>query len=251
MISVGKVSYLNTLPLFYRWDNSKVSLVEGYPSELVKKLREGHIQAGIVSSVEFLLYPENYRVVPDVSISSKEKACSVLIFSKKPLEFIESLYLTPASMTSKLLALYIVKEVYKNNPNIVQDKDDADALMLIGDEAIKEKSSNTWQYVYDLGKEWFSLYGLPFVFALFLVRRDAPELLDSLIEEQCKRSKEEFFQDLKKGRLELQGYDYNRLKDYFTSCLDYGLDRKAWKSLEIFKEILTRELIIINREVLG
>ncbi len=241
MISVGKVSYLNTLPLFYRWDTSKVSLVEGHPSELVKKLREGHIQAGIVSSVEFLLHPENYRVVPDISISSKEKACSVLIFSKKPLEFIESLYLTPASMTSKLLALYIVKEVYKNNPNIVQAKDDADALMLIGDEAVREKGSNNWKYVYDLGEEWFRLYGLPFVFALFLVRRDAPEWLEGFIWEQCKRSKEEFFKDLREGKLEVYSYGQEYLKDYFTLCLDYGLDQKARRSLEIFKEILTKE----------
>ena len=243
MISVVKVSYLNTLPLFYRWVNSKVNLVEGHPSELVKKLREGHIQAGIVSSVEFLLYPENYRVVPDVSISSKEKACSVLIFSKKPLEFIESLYLTPASMTSKLLALYIVKEVYKNNPNIVQAKDDADALMLIGDEAIREKASNRWQYVYDLGEEWFRLYGLPFVFALFLVRRDAPEWLEGFIWEQCKRSKEEFFKDLKEGNLQVHSYGQEYIKDYFTLCLDYGLNQGAWRSLEIFKEILRKNVL--------
>ncbi len=241
MISVGKVSYLNTLPLFYRWDTSKVSLVEGHPSELVKKLREGHIQAGIVSSVEFLLRPENYRVVPDISISSKEKACSVLIFSKKPLEFVESLYLTPSSMTSKLLALYVVKEVYKNSPSIVQAKENADALMLIGDEAVREKGSNNWKYVYDLGEEWFRLYGLPFVFALFLVRRDAPEWLEGFIWEQCKRSKEEFFKDLREGKLEVYSYGQEYLKDYFTLCLDYGLDQKARRSLEIFKEILTKE----------
>ncbi len=241
MISVGKVSYLNTLPLFYRWDTSKVSLVEGHPSELVKKLREGHIQAGIVSSVEFLLHPENYRVVPDISISSKEKACSVLIFSKKPLEFVESLYLTPSSMTSKLLALYVVKEVYKNSPSIVQAKENADALMLIGDEAVREKGSNNWKYVYDLGEEWFRLYGLPFVFALFLVRRDAPEWLEGFIWEQCKRSKEEFFKDLREGKLEVYSYGQEYLKDYFTLCLDYGLDQKARRSLEIFKEILTKE----------
>ncbi len=240
MLKVGKVSYLNTLPLFYRWDTSKVSLVEGHPSELVKKLREGQIQAGIVSSVEFLFHPENYRVVPGVSISSKERACSVLIFSRKPLELVQSLYLTPSSMTSKLLALYVVREIYKNVPNTVQKRDEADAILLIGDEAMREKSSNRWEYVYDLGEEWFRLYKLPFVFALFLVRRDAPQWLDHFIAEQCKRSREEFYKDLEEGGLKVQGYDYGYVKDYFKLCLGYELGQREEKSLEIFNQILTK-----------
>ncbi|RME13561.1 MAG: hypothetical protein D6804_00095, partial [Aquificota bacterium] len=163
MLRIGKVGYLNTLPLFYRWDTSRVGLLEGHPSDLVKRLRENKIQAGIVSSVEFLLHPEEYRVVPGVSISSKKRACSVLIFSREPIELIKSLYLTPASMTSRVLALYLVRKVYQNEPELVEERHRAEALMLIGDEAIREKLSGKWPYVYDLGEEWFRLHGLPFV----------------------------------------------------------------------------------------
>lgn len=244
MLKVGKVSYLNTLPIFYRWDTSKISVVEGHPSELVNKLRENEIQAGIVSSIEFLLHPEEYRVVPGVCISSKEKACSVLILSKKPMKSISSLYLTPASMTSKVLAKYVAKRVYKNNPKIVEDRSSADALMLIGDEAIRERVSDKWQYVYDLGEEWFKLHKLPFVFALFLVRSDAPHWLDNFIAESSKVSREEFYRDLRKGTVKLEGYDYQTLRDYFTLCLNYELDQRGWQSLKIFKEILIEESIL-------
>ncbi|MFN3946912.1 MAG: menaquinone biosynthesis protein, partial [Aquificaceae bacterium] len=164
MIKVGRVNYLNTLPLFYRWDQ-KVLLVDGHPSQLVQLLRKGEIQAGIVSSVEYLINREDYILVPDVSISSKERACSVLIFSKRPFEDVESLYLTPASLTSKWLALYILERAYKRKPKVVEDKDKAQAILLIGDEAIKEKLSNKWPYIYDLGEEWYKLHQLPFVFA--------------------------------------------------------------------------------------
>lgn len=244
MLRIGKVSYLNTLPLFYHWDTSRVSLLEGHPSDLVRRLRENKIQAGIVSSVEFILHPEEYRVVPGISISSRERACSVLIFSREPIELVKSLYLTPASMTSRVLALYLVRKVYKNEPELVEERHRAEALMLIGDEAIREKLSGKWHYIYDLGEEWFQLHGLPFVFALFLVRKDAPPWLDSFIEEQCRRSREEFYHDLERDGVEVKGYSYEELKNYFTLCLDYDLDKKGWQSLSIFKEILMEESIL-------
>lgn len=243
MIKVGRVSYLNTLPLFYSWNASEVELVEGHPSQLVDMLRKNLIQAGIVSSAEYLLNPDYYRVVQGISISSREKACSVLLFSKKPIERIQSVYLTPASLTSKLLALYLLR-VYESKPRIVTDPSGAEALLLIGDEALAEKKSGRWQYIYDLGEEWFRLYRLPFVFALFLVRRDAPLWLDRLIEEQCGRSKEEFYERLSRGDLSVKGYTLAELTEYFTLCLDYGLTEKSWKSLEIFNRILRKEGIV-------
>ncbi len=240
MIKIGKVNYLNTLPLFYRWDPT-VCFVEGHPSELVQLLRKGKIQAGIVSSVEYLVNREEYIFVPNVSISSKERACSVLIFSEKPLEDVESLYSTPASLTSKLLALYILEKTYKRKPKVVEDKDKAQAILLIGDEAIREKLSNRWRYVYDLGEEWFKLHQLPFVFALFLVRRDAGPWLAEYIGKQCNNSKVEFYKDLYEGKINVEGLSRSFLLDYFNSCLFYELSEEEWRSLEIFNKFLMKK----------
>lgn len=238
MIRIGKVNYLNTLPLFYDWDLSNVELIEGHPSELVIKLKEGEIDGGIVSSVEYLLNKENYVIVPNVCIASKERACSVYIFSKKPLEEINNIYLTPASMTARKLALYIVKEVYKNDPEILENRNEAQAIMLIGDEAIRERNSQRWAHSYDLGEEWFKIYKLPFVFALFLIRKGRPLDYSEYIARQCQRSKEKFFKDLEAGNVVVEGFDADFISEYFNSCLQYDLDDKALKSLEIFNEIL-------------
>ena len=74
MIKVGKVGYLNTLPLFYKWDTSQTVLVEGHPSELVDRLRKGELHAGIVSSVENLFHKEDYLIDPKECIASRERA---------------------------------------------------------------------------------------------------------------------------------------------------------------------------------
>lgn len=245
MVRIGRVRYLNTLPLFYLWEAPGVSFVEDHPSELVKLLRRGQLEAGIVSSLEYLNHPEDYRLVRGLSISSAKRACSVLILSSKPLEKVNSVYLSPASLTSRALALYLIRRVYKREPEWLEERGRAEALMLIGDEAIEERLRGKWQYVYDLGEEWFRLYGLPFVFALFLVRKDAPEGLEFLIEEQCKKSRNRFFKDLSEGKLKVEGYADPFLTEYFTSCLNYDLDERGEESLKIFKRILIREGLVL------
>ncbi len=243
MIKIGKVSYLNTMPLFYRWEGSEVSFIEGSPSELVDLLRKGEIQAGIVSSIEYLMNGKDYLLVPNVCIASKERACSVLLFSKKPIEALESIYLTSESLTSKELALYVINHIYGGRPKIEKDKNRAEAIMLIGDKALKENLYRTWPYVYDLGEEWFKHHKLPFVFALFLVRKDAPQWLCSYIAEQCERSKAYFFENLYKGNISVEGFSQEFLLEYFTSCMKYDLDEEAITSLKLFNEFL------INRAV--
>ncbi|NAZ07073.1 MAG: hypothetical protein GU344_03840 [Thermocrinis sp.] len=234
MFKVGKVSYLNTVPLFYRFEDPKIELVEGEPSYLVSLLKDGKIHAGIVSSVEYLFNRSQYRVVPRLCIASKQRVCSVLLFSKRPVLEIKSVYLTPASLTSKILCKHLLEDVYKLKPEYVESRESADALLLIGDDALYEKRLGKFEYVYDLAEEWHKVYSLPFVFALFLVRKDADPSLDRLIEELALRSIKAFYEDFAQGRVEVEDFSRDELKDYFYHCIDYFLDEEKERSLEIF-----------------
>ncbi|WP_448584423.1 menaquinone biosynthesis protein [Thermocrinis sp.] len=241
MFKIGKVSYLNTLPLFYKFEDPKIELIEGHPSELVSLLRSGKIQAGIVSSVEYMFHPDQYRIISNLSISSKERVCSVAIFSNKPLEEAKKVYLTPLSLTSKYLCFYILEEIYKLSPSYTENREEADALLFIGDEALSIKSQNKYPYTYDLAQEWFKVHKLPFVFALFLVRSDAPHYLDELIKNLASLSLETFYKDLEEGKIEIDGYSKEELKEYFTECLSNSLGEKELLSMEIFKRFLEKK----------
>jgi chorismate dehydratase len=234
MFKVGKVSYLNTIPLFYRFEDPKIELVEGEPSYLVSLLRDGKIHAGIVSSVEYLFNSSQYRVVPGLCIASKQRVCSVLLFSKRPLLEIKRLYLTPASLTSKLLCKHLLEDVYKLKPEYVKSRESADALLLIGDDALYEKRLGEFEHVYDLAEEWYKVYGLPFVFALFLVRKDADPSLDRLIEELAFKSIKAFYEELAQERVKVEGFSRDELKDYFYHCIDYFFNEEKERSLELF-----------------
>ncbi len=234
MVKVGKVGYLNTLPLFYSLKGFKV--VEGHPSELVKMLRSGDIEAGIVSSAELFFNPNSYWVLPDISISSKGKVCSVLLLSKKPVGEIESLQITPNSLTSRYLLLYLLKEVYKVLPREVSHG--GDARLVIGDEAIDLRKS--YPFSYDLGEEWFKHTELPFVFALFLVRKEVPEGYIKKLYKGLKTSLRTFFEDLEKGRVDFLEEE-KFLKEYFSSCIDYSLTEEHLESLKMFFSFMERE----------
>ena len=45
----------------------------------------------------------------------------------------------------------------------------ADAILTIGDLALKKSETSEFPYVYDLGEVWHEFTGLPFVFALWQV----------------------------------------------------------------------------------
>ena len=234
MLRIGKVSYLNTLPLFYNLEGFEI--VEGHPPELVKLLREGKIDAGIVSSAEYFFNPESYWVIPDLSVSSRGRVCSVLLLSKKPVKNVRRVRITPRSLTSRFLLIYVLKEGYGIEVEEVGEGEDA--FLVIGDEALKLKSS--FPYVLDLGEEWLRLTGLPFVFALFLVRREVPPKLVLELKEKLRASLRRFFEDLGSGKLELP-WEEGFLKDYFSKCIDYSLDEEHLRSLKLFFSFMERE----------
>jgi len=231
MLKVGKVNYLNTLPLFYELEGFEI--VEGSPAELVKEMREGRIDAGIVSSAELFFNPDLYRILPGLSISSREKVCSVLLLSHKRIEEVERIRITPSSLTSRYLILYFLKEVYgKDVEEVVEGED---ALLSIGDDALREKES--YPYSYDLGELWYRERGLPFVFALFLIRKEVSRPLGEDLYKGIKASLNRFYRNLREGKVRLSAFE----REYFMKCIDYGLGEDHLRSLDLFFSFLERE----------
>jgi len=232
MLRIGKVSYINTLPLFYRLRG--FPLIEGHPAELVKALRASDIDAGIVSSVEFFFNPTDYWILPDVSISSRGRVRSVLLLSSKPVHRIRKVRITSGSLTSRYLLLYILKKLY--GVEVEEVAGGEDAFLTIGDQALFIGES--YPHVLDLGEEWHRATGLPFVFALFLIRKDAPAERVSALHTRIVSSVELFMKDLREGRISLpSGID----PSYFTQCIDYTLKEEHLRSLRRFFAFMEEE----------
>lgn len=175
MLKIGQIDYANVYPIFFQLAQlNRYKLIKGVPSFLNSAIREGGIDAGFCSCIEYARNPEQYYVIPNISISGIDCVKSVMLFSNKPIEELEGteIYLTGESGTSVVLFEILMREKYGMNPTFTRDNPDADACVLIGDKALFNTYNGSWPYVYDLCTLWREFTGLPFVFALWIVRKD-------------------------------------------------------------------------------
>lgn len=185
-LTIGRISYLNTVPFFHHLDLSGFSgrIVDGVPSELNALLAAGEIDLSPSSSFEYARYWHNYLLLPGLSISSRGPVCSVLLFSRLPLDAVadEEVALTGESATSVNLLQVLLKEfcgakevVFRVSSERTEDIIAAGgSALLIGDRALQMAGRvPEGMQVYDLGELWYRFTGLPFVFALWIVRRRA------------------------------------------------------------------------------
>jgi chorismate dehydratase len=250
-LKVGWIDFLNTLPFDFSTKkvNFKIDVVKGVPSEINQLLKKGIIDVGFISSAEYIENFENYLILPDLSISSYKNVQSVGIFSNKPIEEIDKIYLSTASKTSRLLTKIVFKEFLKKDVKYESLKNYKDiekkSILLIGDNAIKFKTK--FKYVYDLSTIWFEKTGLPFVFALWGVNKKYFEKNSEEViyfQRLLLETKEEFFKKIenriKDKKLEI---DKNYAVKYLKN-LDYSLEKEHLQSLNYFSDLLYKHKLI-------
>jgi len=174
-VRIGCVRYLNARPLIQGWPGN---VDFDHPSALCQRLAKGELDVALVSSFEFLRNPI-YRIVDGVSISSDGPVYSVVVAHRGPFSAVEEIELDPASETAANLLRCLIAELGLT-PRLTRGvKARAElplARLIIGDQAISLREGNADAYQFwDLGGQWKKLTGLPFVYALWLIR---PEVSD-------------------------------------------------------------------------
>ena len=227
-VKVSAVSYTNTKPFVFGLTHSdiidKIDLSLDIPSDCANKLIANQVDVGLVPVAALLSIPK-YEIISDYCIGATGAVDSVFIFSDKPIGEISSIRLDTHSRTSNNLALVLLKNYWKLNPQVVETG--GDAFVLIGDRTFGKK--HEYRYAYDLAEEWQNFTSLPFAFAVWAANKPL-----------AKEFIEEFNRALKFGlenRLEvikdqpLNGFDF---KDYLQNKLDFNLDDKKRQAIEMF-----------------
>jgi len=169
-LRIGCVKYLNAQPLIHGWPGP---VHFDHPSALCGQLADDKLDVALVSSFQYLR-DSRYSIVDDVSIAADGEVFSVFVAHRNPIETVEAIALDPASATSVNLLRCLLAE-RKANPRLINSGIDGDktARLLIGDQAIRFRQQHPDDYAYwDLAAEWKCLTGLPFVFALWLIRSE-------------------------------------------------------------------------------
>ena len=186
---LGHIQFLNCLPLYYGMVKNDmlldVDLVRANPADLARELVDGDLDLAPIPAIEYARHAEQFVLLPDIAISSDGEVQSILLVSKVPAEELSgrTVALAANSRTSQVLARILLEsrwgvsaEYVEMPPDLPAMLRDADAALLIGDEAIR----TYWEppahlHTYDLGTEWKAWTGLPFVFAVWAVRKEYAE----------------------------------------------------------------------------
>lgn len=251
------VNYINVAPIHERWratvSRDDWQLVEAPPAVLNDKLATGQVDLGFVSSFEYGVHPEKYKILSGLSISANGPVGSVFLFSHLPMDQLDGapILLSSHSQTSVSLVKIILEEFFKVQPVyqtgdvLKADKKEFMALLAIGDDALRLVDTSTYLYQFDLGDIWKRETGLPFVFAVCAVREEFCEQhAEMLIEihRELLRCRDEGKDELKSicaisapriPMTEKRCYEY-------LSAIEHDLSGPKRKALETFFNFLIK-----------
>lgn len=188
---LGRIGYINCYPVYGAIDRGIVpvqaEVVTGTPTELNGLLAAGELDVAVVSAVEYARNAGAYQLLPDLAISCDGPVRSVALFSKRDVSALDgaTVLISASSRTSVHLLELLAREVWGVRPHLVEARTEAqdlaeledlphEGVLVIGDAALLLAADGRYPYRYDLGAEWKAWTGLPFVFAVWAARREAP-----------------------------------------------------------------------------
>ena len=237
-IRVGIVNYLNTKPLIYGLQkepvNKMIELIGAYPAKLAQMLIDDEIDIGLIPVAAIPQLP-SYYIVGNYCIGAEGEIASVCLFSEVPMHEIKKVYLDYQSRSSVALLKWLMKESWGIDPEIIESENESyrqeikgtTAGLVIGDRALEQRKIST--FIYDLGSEWRSITGLPFVFAAWVSTRPLPDGFIKIFDEANELGLNHIEEIIDNTPFEL--YD---LRKYFTIHLSYRLDARKREGMQRF-----------------
>ncbi len=234
---VGSVCYLNGAPLV-RGIEDQILLAP--PAELARLLREDKLDAALVSVAEVLL-TGRYDVLDGIAVASLGEVQSVLLAHREPLEAIKVIHCDPASISGmNLLKVLLAEKGLHPEFRPLPSYDVAsmpDNTLLIGDRALDFLLGPHEHQIWDLGSAWFELTGLPFVFAVWALRRGID---NEVLKQQLREAKAFGLETLDNIIATNTQYTQDFRKDYLTWHIHYHLGSDEKRGMAKFIELLRK-----------
>jgi chorismate dehydratase len=237
---IGCVKYLNARPLIRGWPGT---IDFDHPSALCQRLSDGELDVALVSSFEFLRNPI-YSIVDGVAIASDGLVYSVFVASV-PGTSPGEIEIDPASRTGVAMLRYLMAERNQMFTELEMPADNLSALsnhrarLLIGDQAIRfrKKFGSSCEY-WDLGNAWRGVTGLPFVYALWLIRPEASNA--KAIANSLRALRQDNLAHLSDIIAAEKEFDHAFCTFYYRDCLRFGFGEREKEGLSLFQKLCAK-----------
>lgn len=261
-ISLGKISYINASPVYYGLDNGLLpdwlTMVPDVPSALNHQIITDQIEISPISAAFYAMNHEKLLLLPDLSISCHGNVLSVLCASNYALDDLNKKTVMfsqeSASAASFLKMIFSQRQVYpdfKVGPvgDIHHIPSGVDAVMVIGDTALTQPWQERYNHCFDLGGIWYEMTGLPFVFAVWVVReafaKRYPEQVGQVLEllHASKKQGYAHIDDVISAGTQKLKLSHSLIKRYYD-LLICDLDPLKIKAMKMFFESLYEQDIL-------
>lgn len=234
---VGSVPFLNGVPLTRGLEQE---VLFATPSRLAALLQRNELDAALVSITE-VLFHDRYDILDGIAIAALGEVQSVLLAHRGPLEAAREVYCDPASLTSVNLVRVLLAERGLHPEFKPLPAYDLAALpdytLLIGDTALDFVRGPHTHQIWDLGEAWYELTRLPFVFAVWALRRGVDH---APLRQQLRAARQFGLDTLETIIRNGTQYDYDFRKDYLSWHIHYHLGADEKRGIARFMDLLQR-----------
>jgi len=261
-VYMGKISYINASPVYYGLDHGLLppwlKMVADVPAALNHKLISGEIKISPISAAFYAMNHRQLLLLPQLSISCNGKVLSVVLVTNYAMDDLtgKTVMFSKESASAAALLKMIFHQRNIEPVYTVGDVNDfkkvgsqVDAALVIGDAALVHPWDQEFKYRIDLGQFWHEMTGLPFVFAVWAVRRsfaqkfpDTVTRIHQILLESKKSGYENLDQIIKDGQNKL-GIPQERVKHYYD-LLYCDLDDQKIKAMGVFFDSLYERNIL-------
>lgn len=234
--------YSNSAPLVEKLVeiDPRVRVINDHPSRLVADLNAGRADVALIPVAHLFTHPE-LIMLDGLGVAADGPVKSVLLKCNVPVEQIKIVEQDPASATSNALAELLLKKYYGLEVEMCDHQTVArpDAVVVIGDRALCADPAPAGDI--DLADAWKKMTGLPFVFAVWAMRRDFSDIeaVTAIAHSACKAG----LQSLEKIALRYADQYGNSSAfwlDYLRHSIHYQLGENDIKGLECFQRLLSQ-----------
>ncbi len=245
---IGKIPYLNSVPFYAHMEKRQYKILPVAPRRMGILSMLGQIDAGPFSLMDYLQQEERLELM-GWCIATRDQVKSVMLFSKEGWADLDGkrIGVTDDTSTSvRLLQVLLekkhgVRAVFERMHSGVNDYSRYDAVLLIGDEALKhnKKGLDGFELVFDLAKEWYEWQKLPFVFAVWAMKKSLPEEkkdeLKDIVSASLEKSEEDFVAvaGLHGSVLGLSDVETQE----YLAGFNYRLGEREREAIEVFKAL--------------
>lgn len=181
---IGKIPYLNSVPFYANFEKQQFRILPVAPRHMGLLSKGGEIDAGPFSLMDYFDQQDQLELM-GWCIATRDQVKSVMLFSNEGWRGLDNktIGITDDTATSvKLLRVLLEKKygvhaTFERMHGGVNDYSKYDAVLLIGDEALRRNKTglNGFELVFDLAKEWYDWQKLPFVFAVWAMKKSLPD----------------------------------------------------------------------------